>query len=88
MKLRTANEKMTNYERQIQADSASLMNETPYNPLMNADSYKVGQWLQYPEGATAMFSYIESRGGVYDRTVFFGLNTSCKSLLKFKSRWT
>lgn len=73
MKLRTANEKMTNYERRIQADSASLMNETPYNPLMNADSYKVGQWLQYPEGATAMFSYIESRGGVYDRTVFFGL---------------
>lgn len=73
MKLRNAHEKMTNYERKIQAQSASMMREMPYNPILDADSYKIGQWLQYPEGATAMFSYIESRGGTYDRTVFFGL---------------
>lgn len=73
MKLKPANQKMTNYERRIQANSASLMNETPYNLILDADSYKVGQHLQYPLGATAMFSYIESRGGVYDRIVFFGL---------------
>lgn len=73
MKLKNLNGVSSPNTRMVHSDSKSLMNETPYNPLMDADSYKVGQWLQYPEGATAMFSYIESRGGVYDRTVFFGL---------------
>jgi nicotinic acid phosphoribosyltransferase len=43
------------------------------NPLLDADSYKVSHWPQYPKGTTKMFSYIESRGGKFDRTVVFGL---------------
>jgi nicotinamide phosphoribosyltransferase len=41
--------------------------------ILNTDSYKTSHYLQYPPGTTGVFSYIESRGGVHDRTVFFGL---------------
>lgn len=43
------------------------------NIIIDTDSYKAGHWLQYPPKTTGMYSYIESRGGKYDRTVFFGL---------------
>lgn len=51
------------------------------NLILNTDSYKVSHWVQYPPGMDAMFSYIESRGGVYDRTVFFGLQALLKEYL-------
>lgn len=37
--------------------------------LLNTDSYKVGMFSQYPEGTTLVYSYIESRGGIYDEVV-------------------
>jgi nicotinamide phosphoribosyltransferase len=43
------------------------------NILLNADSYKYSQPYQYPQGTKSLYSYIESRGGKWDRTVFFGL---------------
>lgn len=43
------------------------------NPILDVDSYKASQFLQYPPGTTKIFSYIESRGGKYNQTVFFGL---------------
>ena len=43
------------------------------NLLLNTDSYKASHWLQYPPGTDATFFYVESRGGLHDRTVFFGL---------------
>jgi nicotinamide phosphoribosyltransferase len=36
---------------------------------------------QYPVGTTGVYSYIESRGGRYDRTVFFGLQAFIKEYL-------
>ena len=41
------------------------------NIILNTDSYKVSMFKQYPAGTTGVYSYIESRGGRYDRTVFF-----------------
>ena len=41
--------------------------------VLNTDSYKASHWLQYPPGTTHVFSYIESRGGAHERTLFFGL---------------
>jgi len=41
--------------------------------ILNTDSYKTSHYLQYPSGTTKVFSYIESRGGLYEHTVFFGL---------------
>ena len=49
--------------------------------LTNTDSYKLSQFNQYPEGTEKIFSYIESRGGEYDTTVFFGLQIFLKEYL-------
>ena len=43
------------------------------NIILNTDSYKCSQFRQYPPGTEYVYSYIESRGGQWDRTVFFGL---------------
>ena len=51
------------------------------NLLLNTDSYKASHWLQYPPGTDATFFYVESRGGAYDRTVFFGLQAILKEYL-------
>jgi nicotinamide phosphoribosyltransferase len=51
------------------------------NLILNTDSYKVSMFNQYPLGTTGVYSYIESRGGRYDRTVFFGLQAFIKEYL-------
>lgn len=51
------------------------------NIILNTDSYKVSMFKQYPAGTTGVYSYIESRGGRYDRTVFFGLQAFIKDYL-------
>ena len=51
------------------------------NPILNTDSYKASHWLQYPPGVDATFFYLESRGGVYERTLFFGLQSILKEYL-------
>lgn len=49
--------------------------------ILNTDSYKFSQWLQYPEGTSHIFSYIESRGGMWDECVMFGLQAFFKQYL-------
>lgn len=51
------------------------------NIILNTDSYKASHYLQYPPGTTHVSMYIESRGGRYDSTVFFGLQALLKSYL-------
>lgn len=51
------------------------------NPLLDMDSYKASQAIQYPPGTTQVYSYIESRGGELDETVFFGLQMWLKQFL-------
>ena len=51
------------------------------NLILNTDSYKVSMFKQYPAGTTGVYSYIESRGGRYDRTVMFGLQAFIKEYL-------
>jgi nicotinamide phosphoribosyltransferase len=43
------------------------------NIMLNSDSYKFTQWNQYPPGTEYVYSYIESRGGLWDKTLFYGL---------------
>ena len=50
--------------------------------ILNTDSYKVSMWKQYPEGTEYVYSYIESRGGKYDRTEFLGVQALTKELAK------
>src|SRR5882757_10994614 len=61
--------------------ASRILPAMPINLILNTDSYKASHWLQYPPGMDGMFSYIESRGGLYGRTVFFGLQTILKEYL-------
>ena len=49
--------------------------------IYHADSYKYSHFKQYPLGTQYVSSYIESRGGKYDTTVFFGLQGFIKKYL-------
>ena len=49
--------------------------------ILNSDSYKYSQAFQYPAGTEYVYSYIESRGGMWDATVFFGLQAFIKEYL-------
>ena len=49
--------------------------------ILNSDSYKYSMPFQYPEGTEYVYSYIESRGGLWDETVFFGLQAFIKEYL-------
>ena len=49
--------------------------------ILNTDSYKCSMFKQYPAGTTGVYSYIESRGGQFDKTVFFGLQAFIKEYL-------
>ena len=51
------------------------------NIILNSDSYKYSQFNQYPEGTEYIYSYIESRGGKFNETVFFGLQAFIKEYL-------
>src|SRR5438270_8332334 len=43
------------------------------NLVLQTDSYKFTHWKQYPPGTQYVYSYLESRGGMFSQTVFFGL---------------
>jgi nicotinamide phosphoribosyltransferase len=48
---------------------------------LRSDSYKLTHWRQYPPGTTEVYSYLESRGGRFPQTVFFGLQPYLRSYL-------
>lgn len=49
--------------------------------LFNTDSYKPSMFLQYPPNTTGVYSYIESRGGKFNKTVVFGIQGFIKKYL-------
>lgn len=51
------------------------------NPILLTDSYKYSHYKQYPPGTTKVYSYFESRGGDFDKTLFFGLQYIIKKYL-------
>jgi nicotinamide phosphoribosyltransferase len=52
------------------------------NILLMTDSYKVSHWKQYPKKTTRVFSFLESRGGEFPTTTFFGLSYIIKRYLE------
>ena len=52
------------------------------NIILNVDSYKASHFKQYPPGTQVVSSYIESRGGKFDKSLFFGLQIFIKDWLK------
>lgn len=52
------------------------------NIMLLTDSYKATHWKQYPAGTTTVYSYLESRGGKFPKTKFFGLQYFIKTYLE------
>ncbi len=52
------------------------------NILLLTDSYKMTQWKQYPPKIEKVYSYFESRGGQFKKTLFFGLQYFIKEYLE------
>ena len=52
------------------------------NAILNSDAYKLSHWLQYPKQTEIVYSYLESRGGKFDYTVFFGLQYFLETYLQ------
>jgi nicotinamide phosphoribosyltransferase len=51
------------------------------NLILRTDSYKASHSKLYPPGTENLYSYLESRGGKYGETVFFGLQYLIKEYL-------
>lgn len=49
------------------------LSELQSNFILNTDSYKESHYAQFPPGTQSILSYVESRGGRFERTLFFGL---------------
>src|SRR5689334_2156476 len=56
--------------------------ELSMNFLLRTDSYKFTHWKQYPPKTTRIYSYLESRGGMFPNTVFFGLQYYLRTYLE------
>jgi nicotinamide phosphoribosyltransferase len=52
------------------------------NMLLLADAYKYSHHKLYVPGTTKIYSYLESRGGQFDNTVFYGLQYLLKQYLE------
>ena len=52
-----------------------------YNLILDTDSYKISHYLQYPKNTEYLSCYIESRGGKFKSTLFFGLQMFLKKYL-------
>lgn len=50
------------------------------NFFLKTDSYKLSHFSQYAKNTTKVYSYIESRGGKFDSTLFFGLQKTIKDI--------
>lgn len=44
-----------------------------HNAILQTDGYKLTHWKQYPKGANYVYSYLESRGGMFPSTLMVGL---------------
>ncbi|MBT1695679.1 DUF5598 domain-containing protein [Fulvivirgaceae bacterium PWU4] len=52
------------------------------NLLLLADAYKYSHHKLYMPGTTTIYSYLESRGGAFNTTVFYGLQYFLKAYLE------
>jgi nicotinamide phosphoribosyltransferase len=52
------------------------------NLLLLADAYKYYHYKLYARGTTKIHSYLESRGGLFEETVFYGLQYFLKEYLE------
>jgi nicotinamide phosphoribosyltransferase len=59
-----------------------MLRSASRNLILQTDSYKFTHWKQYPPGTEFVYSYLESRGGMFGQTLFFGLQYYLKEYLR------
>ncbi len=59
-----------------------MLKTSPNNLVLQTDSYKFTHWKQYPPGTQFVYSYLESRGGMFPQTLFFGLQYYLEKYLR------
>jgi nicotinamide phosphoribosyltransferase len=52
------------------------------NFILKTDSYKLTHFMQYPDGTIKVYSYLESRGGKFNKTMMYGLQYYLKEYLE------
>lgn len=62
-------------------NKVKIKNMNTNNIILMGDFYKITHWKQYPKDTEIVYSYLESRGGEFDYTVFFGLQYFIKRYL-------
>jgi nicotinamide phosphoribosyltransferase len=62
-------------------EDPSMPRNAPRNLILQTDSYKFTHWRQYPPATEYVYSYLESRGGMFPQTLFFGLQYYLKEYL-------
>lgn len=67
-----------------QGHNAMNMNSLILSVILDADAYKFSHYKQYPKKTKKMRSFLESRGGKYNKTVMFGLQYYLKNFLTRK----
>lgn len=60
------------------------MNNLIKSAILNTDSYKASHYVQYPPNTEYVFSYIESRGGIYESSMFIGIQYLLKEYLSVR----
>lgn len=56
--------------------------DKPHNLILLSDAYKYSHHKVYANGTTKIYSYLESRGGQFEETVFYGLQIFLKEYLE------
>ncbi len=59
-----------------------MLKTEQHNLVLQTDSYKFTHWKQYPPGTEYVYSYLESRGGMFPQTLFFGLQYYLRQYLQ------
>src|SRR5207249_10132127 len=63
----------------VPATPRSHMQSLRLHPILNADSYKLTRWWQYPPDTRHIYSCLESRGGMFEETMLAMLQYIIKS---------
>ena len=56
--------------------------DKPYNLVLMGDAYKYSHQKFYEENTSVIYSYLESRGGKFSETVFYGLQAFMKEYIE------
>lgn len=56
--------------------------DKPNNLVLLGDAYKYSHHKFYEDNTTGFYSYLESRGGIFDSTVFYGLQIFLKEFIE------